>query len=199
MANRPQRPARETPGRDPLDERLHRTLLGLPRVEPSPRFTADVLDRMAEPEVSGSSSPWGALRWFIRPLPALATTAALLLLVVVGGRELEHRHQRQLAIERIATLKAEQQALEAELEALKRLATQARPVLYLGSDRDVDLVFDLTQLRQGQDIVIPDHVKYNVWPELRTQDARDTTHPWISAVGAAMTNRVQPSIQRTAY
>jgi len=147
------------------DVALLSALRSLPRPVASPGFTDRVLRRLDAPEHPterhGGSLPWRG-GW-----PLLV---AALLLLVVGVRELWHRQQLYAATERIATLRVEQRELQREIDDLRHLTAEARPVVYLGSEDGVDFVFDLSRLRQGDRVVIPDYL-----------------HPILGAQGGAQT------------
>ncbi len=112
------------------DTELHNVLKSLPRERASVGFTGRVLRRLERP--TRRSMP----RW-----APVAAAAILLLTLGFGWREWRHR---QTAAD-LAALLAEKQALQAELEDLRRLTADARPVVYLGSDDRVDLVLDLAR------------------------------------------------------
>ena len=200
-SHRTEHPSNGSQHNDSFDQRLGDVLRSLPQHEPGPRFNAEVYARIETRRgplptfFNALGSPFGSASTWIRPV---LTAAALLLITLVGGRELWHRHQHEQALERIATLKAEQRALEEELADLRRLTAAARPVLHLGSEENVDLVFDLPQLQQGDGIVIPDHVKYGVWPELRPRaenpSRRSTARPRF-----AHQQQQSTAVYRTAY
>jgi hypothetical protein len=120
---------------------LQNVLKALPREQAAVGFTARVLRRIEQP-----SPRWLAPRW-LAPRWATAAAAAILALTLgFGWREWRH-HQ---AVADLKALLAEKQALEAELDDLRRLTAEARPVVYLGSDDRVDLVVDLARFsRQG--------------------------------------------------
>lgn len=119
------------------EERISQLLRSLPREEASPYFTAGVLRRLREGE-----SPRRRI-----PRRVLAAVAAVLVLALAfGAREGWHRYQLRQSRARLAALRAEHEALNTELRALRELAAEARPVVYLGSRGDVDLVVDLARL-----------------------------------------------------
>ncbi len=123
------------------EERITRLLGSLPREEPSPHFTAAVLRRL---EASAAAPRRPRLRW------AVAACAAVLLAAGVFGvhrsGERARDRQRQEALVRLEALEAEKRALESELSDLRRLARDARPVVYLGSTPKLDMVVDLNRL-----------------------------------------------------
>lgn len=115
------------------DEDLQLALASLPREEVGSEFTARVLGRIA------ARSRKRARSW------RLAAAAMALLALLFGGRELWHREERHRAREHLASLQAEYQALEAEVQRLRRLSVAARPVVVLGGDSEVDLMVDLSR------------------------------------------------------
>ena len=118
------------------DKELHDALQSLPREGASAGLTGRVLRRIERP-----AAPWYAPRW-----AAGAAAAVLILTLGLGWREWRHRQ----TVTELRALLVEKQALQAELEDLRRLTAEARPVVYLGSDDHVDLVLDLGRFsRQG--------------------------------------------------
>jgi hypothetical protein len=123
------------------DINLQNALKSLPREQARVGFTGRVLRRIEQPSSRRAASHWPAPRW-------AAAAAAAILVLTLGFGWREWRHHQTVADLRV--LLAEKQALEAELEDLRRLTADARPVVYLGSDDDVDLVLDLARFsRRG--------------------------------------------------
>ena len=131
-----------------FDQRLDQVLVSLPRESADLGFTTRVMAHV-EPARSRRAEPW----------LMLLASAALLLVTVAVGHQLHRQAETQRAESRVAALRVEQQALEDELSRLRAASRSARPVLYLGSDHGVDLIFDLTQLRQGDRTALPDYLK----------------------------------------
>jgi hypothetical protein len=122
------------------EQRLNQLLRELPRHQASPRFTAAVLRRLADD--APRSRP---LR---RLTPAAAAAALVAAGLVFGVHEWTRGAERQRELARLEALESEKRALEAEILELRRLARDARPVVYLGSTATVDLVVDLERLAE---------------------------------------------------
>lgn len=74
---------------------------------------------------------------------AAAVAMAMCLLAIVNVAVLQHiQRQRTLA------LRAEQQQIEAELEAVKRIASEAEPQVVLENDRGTRVIMDLDTAAQ---------------------------------------------------
>lgn len=74
---------------------------------------------------------------FVWRISAALAMAACLAVVVHGA--LAFHTQRQ----HVAALRAERQQLEAELEAVKKIASEAEPVIVLEDDRGTRVIMDL--------------------------------------------------------
>ncbi len=136
-----------------LEDPLVDTLRGLPRMKAPQDFTAQVLERI-ETRRGGRQKPrrsWTSLR---RWAPMLAA-AMVVLAVAWTARHSEDAEQRRESLARIHAMQIERQALAGELDRLRSLAGRSRPVLYLGTDQGVDLVYDLSRLKQGDQVEIP--------------------------------------------
>jgi anti-sigma-K factor RskA len=72
--------------------------------------------------------------WRLAAAFAMAAVVALLVNVAV----LQHREQQ-----RTLALRAEQQQLEAELEAVKKIARETEPMVVLENDRGTRVIMDL--------------------------------------------------------
>ena len=119
------------------DDRISSALQTLPREEAGPGFTAAVLQRIEEPPRRTVPRPWAMA----------AVAAAVLLALGLGWREWRHQQEQERAVAQLEVLLAEKQELEEELRSLRRLASQARPVVYLGGNERVDLVLDLARFQ----------------------------------------------------
>lgn len=170
-----------------MDDKIYRALRSLPREQAGPYFTEGVLRRLER----RPPQPLAAARW-----PLLATAAVLTLVVALGAREWWHLHHQRQITARLQTLETERQALAAELRELQHLTAEARPVVYLGGDNDLDLVLDLARLRQAG--IRPDELPRDFaraarlwspergaaglqpldWPELPESSGPWTARPW---------------------
>ncbi|MEM7583296.1 MAG: hypothetical protein AAF560_07955 [Acidobacteriota bacterium] len=116
------------------DDRVSQALRSLPREQASPQFKREVLHRLDVERAR--KHRWG-----------LAAAALLALAIGLGWQERQHQVTQQQSTARLQALLAEKQALEEELRQLQALTAQARPVVYLGGNEEVDLVLDLARLR----------------------------------------------------
>lgn len=100
----------------------------LPRTSASPAFTRDVM-RAVRADKERRPMVWRM---------AAAFAMAVCLVALVNVAVMQHRqHERTLA------LRAEQQKLEAELEAVKKIASDAEPKVVLENDRGTRVIMDL--------------------------------------------------------
>lgn len=135
-----------------LEENIVETLQTLPQMKARQGFTANVIERLErQPKVGRWRSP---RRW----VPVLAA-AMVVMAVTWSTHRAEQESQRQETLARIEALRSEREALEDELDVLRRMAGERRPVLYLGADQGVDLVYDLSRLKQGDRVEIPPYLK----------------------------------------
>ena len=126
------------------DNRLTELLRELPREQARPGFTARVLERLdAAPR---TPTP----RWSFRF--ALAAASAVLAIAISAGAltdwQARGRESRQAqARQTLQEIRAEHGRLEQELREMSE-----SPVVYLGSDENVDLVLDLGKVRNAEAI-----------------------------------------------
>ncbi len=109
----------------------------LPRAKASPAFTSDVLRRVRQDRDTRQDrceERRTPLVWRFGAAFAMAACLAIL----VHGAMLFHA-QRQ----HVATLREERQQLQAELEAVKQIASESEPVLVLEDDRGTRVIMDL--------------------------------------------------------
>jgi hypothetical protein len=118
------------------EDPIQRALAELPRLQAGPGFTDEVLARAAAPAPGrGRLAPVGIVACFLLAGGLAAAFPAW--------------HQARLRGEqraRVEALQREHRELERELRALRRLAAEHSPVVYLGGDESVDLVLDLDSL-----------------------------------------------------
>ena len=121
------------------DDDLGTLLKKLPRHEASSEFTGRVMGRLDEPppRTTRVSRAW-----------VFAGACGVLLGVWLGRVAFEERNEHREAAERVEMMRDEYRALQVELEELRSLATEARPVLDLGGTEQVDFVFGLRRLAE---------------------------------------------------
>lgn len=121
-------------------DRLDRALAELKPGAASPAFTGRVMAALDATERRGHAlRVGGARRWALAAAAGLAIAAGIYL----GARP--EPPLAGLAAER-QELRLEHDELMRELESLRSLALETRPVLYLGTGDDVDYVLDLSPL-----------------------------------------------------
>jgi len=103
----------------------------LPRTSASPAFTREVMRSLSRASARSGQRP---LFWRL----AAAFAMAAVLVALVNVAVLQHRQQQ-----RTLALRAEQQKLEAELEAVKKIARETEPMVVLENDRGTRVVMDL--------------------------------------------------------
>ena len=115
------------------DVPIGESMRSLPRTSASPAFTREVMQKLhAEPRRE-SARP-RPLFW--RMAAAFATAACLVAAVQLVAVQQRH-NARTLALE------AEQRQLEADLEAVKRIARDAEPVVVLENDQGTRVIVEL--------------------------------------------------------
>jgi hypothetical protein len=103
----------------------------LPRTKASPGFTSEVLRKARSERAEVPHTPFV---W--RMAAAFAMAACLVAVVHVAFVNYTHR-------QRVVALRAEQQQLEADLAAVKKIASEAEPVVVLEDDRGTKVIMDL--------------------------------------------------------
>jgi len=112
------------------DTQIGDSLRGLPRTKASPAFTRNVLRAVHAPEERAARP----LVW--RFAAAFAMVACLIAVVNVTLMQ-QRRREETIA------LRAERQQLEADLQAVKKIATEAEPVVVLENDQGTRVIMDL--------------------------------------------------------
>jgi Tfp pilus assembly protein PilN len=110
------------------DTQIGESMRSLPRTSASPAFTHEVMRRVRTNEGE---------RPLVWRVGAAFAMAACLIAVV----QLNVVQQRQQA--RTVALRAEQQQLEADLAAVKKIASDAEPVVVLENDQGTRVIVDL--------------------------------------------------------
>jgi hypothetical protein len=104
----------------------------LPRVKASPAFTSEVLRsvrRDARADVRRVPFVW-------RMAAGFAMAASIVAIIQVTSLQNARREQ-------MAELRAEQQKIEAELQAVKEIASDAEPVFVLENEQGTRVIMDL--------------------------------------------------------
>jgi len=129
------------------DDRLGKELRKLPRASASAGFTEEVLDQLEAPSVVERPA---AQRWMVLAVAALV----IAVLAPLGVWRWQER-RRVLVETEIATLRADQEALRAQLTMLQRQVDRRQRVVVLGGDDEVDYVLDLGRLRPARVVPTP--------------------------------------------
>jgi hypothetical protein len=101
----------------------------LPRAKASPAFTSDVMRAIRRGETRPAPLVW-------RMAAGFAMAVCLIAAVQIASMQYERR-------ERMAELRAEQQKIEAELQAVKESARDAEPVFVLENEQGTRVIMDL--------------------------------------------------------
>ena len=111
------------------------SMRALPRVKASPAFTSDVLRAVGDRQscLSGQAR-LPALHWRLAAAFAMVICVAALVQFAVVQQENRAR---------MAALREEQQSIQAELAAVRKIAREAEPVVVLENDRGTRVVVDL--------------------------------------------------------
>lgn len=120
------------------EEQLRGWMRVLPQTKASPAFTSDVMRRIRQERCARRD--WRPVTW--RASAALAMAACLA--VLVHGAITVHA-QRQ----RADALRAEHQQLEVELERVKKIASDADPVVVLEDGRGTRVIIDFDEDRHS--------------------------------------------------
>ena len=113
------------------DTQLGDWMRSLPRAKASPGFTSEVMREARRDQKIARRVPFV---W--RMATAMAMTACLVLVVTIAVVQ----HQRQQNFE---VLRAEQERLEADLAAVKKIAAESEPMVVLENDRGTRVIMDL--------------------------------------------------------
>jgi Tfp pilus assembly protein PilN len=101
----------------------------LPRAKASPAFTSEVMRNIRRTETKRVPMVW-------RMAAGLAMAVCLIAVVQISTMQYERRAH-------MAELRAEQQRIEAELQAVKKIAKDAEPVFVLENENGTRVIMDL--------------------------------------------------------
>lgn len=107
----------------------------LPRVSASPAFTSEVM------RAARSTKPERHVPFVWRMAAGIAMAACLLAVVHVASMQYMHRQH-------VAQLRVEQQKLEAELAAVKEIASKPEPMVVYENDQGTRVILDLDTAAQ---------------------------------------------------
>jgi len=103
----------------------------LPRAKASPGFTSEVMREARRDQKIARRVP------FVWRMAAATAMAACLVAIVHIALVQYQRHQQ------VETLRAEQEQLEADLAAVKKIAAESEPMVVLENDRGTRVIMDL--------------------------------------------------------
>ena len=116
------------------DDRIRELLRELPGAHASPDFTARVMERLDQP-ARRPTSVGRRLAW-------AAAAVAVIAAVSVGAWRIEQIRAEAEARAELTALRTETNELADELRRLREQTAAASPVVYLGGDDQIDLVWD---------------------------------------------------------
>jgi Tfp pilus assembly protein PilN len=103
----------------------------LPRRNASPTFTSEVLRKARRTNTKTERS----VPWIWRMSAGVAMAACLVVVVVLAQVQFDRRHEAQL--------RAEQKQLQAELQAVKKVANAPEPAVVFENNRGERVIVDL--------------------------------------------------------
>lgn len=113
------------------DTQMGNSLRSLPRVTASPTFSSEVLRK-----VRNTSVPQRSAAFIWRMAAGVAMAACLLGAISLGSMQyVRNRHVEQL--------RAEQQQLQAELQAVKQIANEPEPAVVFENSDGTQVIVDL--------------------------------------------------------
>ena len=113
------------------DTQLGDSMRSLPRAKASPEFTSEVMREVRRDQRVARRVPFV---W------RMAAAAAMVVCLVGVVQIAIVQYQRQQKVE---TLRAEQDRLEADLAAVKKIAAESEPMVVLENDRGTRVIMDL--------------------------------------------------------
>jgi hypothetical protein len=112
------------------DKQLANSMRSLPRVSASPAFTSNVLRAIR------TTTPERHVPFVWRMAAGIAMAACLVAVVHLASMQYLHRQN-------MAELRLEQQKLEAELEAVRKIASEPEPMVVFEDSQGTRVVMDL--------------------------------------------------------
>ena len=124
-------------------DRFEELLKSLPRETASGGFTARVMARLPEHR----SLSLGLRPTVLAVTIGVVAVVAVLMGVLIGVAERRHEAaERQAALTRVEELRREYEDLQAELEMLRRVSAESRPVIGVVGNEEYDYLLDLREL-----------------------------------------------------
>jgi len=108
----------------------------LPRVKASPAFTSDVMRSIRREKAAFSTEKTERMPFVWRLAAGFAMVVCIVAIVNVAVLQHERR-------QRMAELRAEQQKIEAELQEVKEIASDAEPMFVLENEQGTRVIMDL--------------------------------------------------------
>jgi anti-sigma factor RsiW len=115
------------------DTQLGNSLRSLPHATASPNFTSETLRKV---RLAGAPAPRAGTAFIWRMAAGVAMAACLIAVVSLGSLQYAHKQN-------VAQLRAEQRQLQAELQAVKQVASEPEPAVVFENSQGTQVIVDL--------------------------------------------------------